>query len=302
MRDALDIKAREVGLRIGRGAYIHFPPNIAGFVGSDHVAALLATNAGAATAPMLVIDIGTNTEVCLAVDGHLTSVSCASGPAFEGGHIRDGMRAASGAIEHVQIDGDDVRLQVVDNAAPAGICGSGILDALAELSAHGIVDPKGRLSGEHPRVKRDGHPPEFVLVPKEQRHGKQALSITQGDIRQLQLAKAAIATGIQALLEHAGIDSSQLSTVIVAGAFGSYIDLRSAISVGMLPDLPLSRFRQVGNAAGAGAKMVLSSLSRRAEARTLARQADYLELATAPGFMKHFIDNTSLVPFISRGG
>ncbi len=302
VRDALDIKARELGIRIGAGAYIHFPPNIAGFVGSDHVAALLATGAGSTKEPVLIIDIGTNTEVCLAVNGRLTSASCASGPAFEGGHIRDGMRAASGAIEHVQIDGADIRLQTVDNAEAAGICGSGILDALAEMTVHGVVDSRGRINREYHHVRDDGRSLEFVLVGEEERRGKSALAVTQGDIRQLQLAKSAIATGIQALLEHAGIEPAQLSSVIVAGAFGTYIDISSAITIGMLPDLPLDRFRQVGNAAGAGAKMTLASLSHREDARELARKAGYLELATSPEFMRRFVDNTALTRFPTRGG
>jgi len=207
------------------------------------------------------------------------------------------MRAAPGAIEHVQIDGDDVRLQVVENTEPAGICGSGILDTLAEMTRHGVLDTKGRLNREHPRVRSNGRSPEFVLVPEDQRGGRQALSVTQTDIRQLQLAKAAISTGIQALLEHEGMSGSQLTSIIVAGAFGSYIDIRSAIAVGMLPSIPLERFQQVGNAAGAGAKLALSSLSQRGEAQTLAREAGYLELATSPGFMKRFVDNTSLKPY-----
>jgi len=302
IRDALDVKARELPINIGRGAWVHFPPNIAGFVGSDHVAALLATGAGTATEPVLIIDIGTNTEVCLAVNGRLTTASCASGPAFEGGHIRDGMRAATGAIEHVQIDGADVRLQVVDHAEPTGICGSGILDALAEMTAHGVVDARGRLNREHPHVQDGARVPEFVLVSKEQRGGKPAISVTQGDVRQLQLAKSAIATGIQSLLEHAGITPEALSSVIVAGAFGTYIDIRSAIAVGMLPDISPDRFRQVGNAAGAGAKMALSSLSHREKARELARNAGYLELATSPKFMQRFVDNTALTRFTMRGG
>lgn len=300
--DALDIKARDVGLRIGKGSYIHLPPNIAGFVGSDHVATILATNVATATGPVLVIDIGTNTEVCLAVDGHLTSVSCASGPAFEGGHIRDGMRASPGAIEHMEIHGDEVRLQVIDDIEPAGICGSGILDALAEMAAHGIVDTTGKLSREHPSVSETERSPEFVLVPASRRDGRQALSVTQGDIRQLQLAKAAIATGIQALLEHARMDASQLDSVIIAGAFGSYIDIRNAMAIGMLPSLPLNRFRQTGNAAGVGAKMALASMSSRAEARELSRQTAYLELATAPGFTNGFVANTRLATFQSGGG
>jgi len=294
---AMDIKARELHINIGRSAYVHMPPVIAGFVGSDHVAALLATRIDASAAPVMVVDIGTNTEVCLAANGHLASASCASGPAFEGGHIRDGMRAAAGAIEHVQMDGDMVRVQVVENGEPSGICGSGILDALAEMTTHGVVDSKGRLNLEHPRVRHDGKTAEFVLVSEQQRAGKAALSVTQADVRQLQLAKAAIASGIQALLEHECMSSSQLSAIIVAGAFGSYIDVRSAIAIGMLPSIPLERFRQVGNAAGTGAKMALASLAQRQQALALAHKIGYLELATSPGFMHRFVDNTALRPF-----
>lgn len=297
LSDALDIGASELRIHIGRSACVHLPPVIAGFVGSDHVAALLATNACSAEEALLVVDIGTNTEVCLAVGGRLTSASCASGPAFEGGHIRDGMRAAAGAIEHVQLDGGEVRLQVVENAEPVGVCGSGILDALAQMVAHGVTDATGRLKREHPRVRHGDASPEFVLVPEEQRGGKAALSVTQADVRQLQLAKAAIATGIQALLEHEGLEARQLISVIVAGAFGSYIDVRSAVVIGMLPSIPLERFRQVGNAAGAGAKMMLASMPQRERGRALARRAGYLELATSPSFMHRFVDNTALRPF-----
>ncbi len=299
---ALDLKARDIRVDIARGAYVHLPPNIAGFVGADHVAMLLASGITSNSDPMLAIDIGTNTEVCLAAGGHLTTVSCASGPAFEGGHIRDGMRAAPGAIEHVKIDGDEVHLQVVDDAEPTGICGSGILDALAELTAHGVVDAVGRLSANHPRVLRSGKSHEFVLVPSTQRGGRPPVSVTQGDIRQLQLAKAAIATGVEALLAHERLEALELSSVIIAGAFGTYIDISSAIAIGMLPPLPLERFRQTGNAAGVGAKMTLVSTSARSDAIELARKAEYLELATATDFMKRFVDNTRLAPYTSHGG
>jgi len=302
LREALDVKARTIGLSINPAAYVHFPPNIAGFVGGDHVAMLLATGAGDAADPMLAIDIGTNTEVCLAASGRLTSVSCASGPAFEGGHIRDGMRAAPGAIEHVELDGDRVLLQTVDDAEPVGLCGSGILDALAELLKHGVVDRRGRLKTDHPRVRTIDGGREFVLVSAEQRNGRPALGLTQQDIRQLQLAKAAIESGIHVLLEHAGMIPGQLSSVVVAGAFGTYIDLRSAIAIGMLPSLPLERFRQVGNAAGAGAKLALTSTSLRNRSRSLARSVGYLELAAAPGFMKRFVQSTYLASFESDGG
>lgn len=294
---AQDIRARDLQLGVARGAYVHLPPNIAGFIGADHVAMLLASGINTTSDPVLAIDIGTNTEVCLAANGCLTTVSCASGPAFEGGHIRDGMRAAPGAIEHVEIAGDEVHLQVVDGAKPTGICGSGILDALAGMVTHGIVDGMGRLRRDHPRVVLRQNRLEFELVTQDMRGGMPALSVTQHDIRQLQLAKAAIATGIQVLLKHASLESRHLSSIVVAGAFGSYIDIGSAIAIGMLPETPIERVQQIGNAAGVGAKMILLSTSARGRAIGLARKAGYVELATEPGFMKRFVDNTRLTSF-----
>jgi len=294
LSDAIDVKARELGLLSAPGAYVHFLANVAGFVGGDHVAMLTAIGIQCDSGPALAIDIGTNTEVCLASHGTLTSVSCASGPAFEGGHIRDGMRAAPGAIEHVSVARGEVHLEVIDSVAPVGICGSGILDALAELVRDGAVDAAGRLDTNHPRVVGAGSTKEFVLVSQEERGGGAALGITQGDIRQLQLAKAAIATGIETLLRMARLKPDDLSSVIIAGAFGSYIDVGSAIGIGMLPPLPLSRFRQVGNAAGAGAKLVLSSCSTRRSARELARRIGYIELAATDGFMQQFVRHTYL--------
>ncbi len=294
LSDAIDIKARELGLLVAAGAYVHFPPNVAGFVGGDHVAMLTATGIERDGSPVLAIDIGTNTEVCLAANGALTSVSCASGPAFEGGHIRDGMRAAPGAIEHVALTDSDVQLQVIDDVAPVGICGSGILDALAEVVRTGVADATGRLSSASHRVRGSGNGREFVLVPEEKRDGAAALAVTQGDIRQLQLAKAAIATGIDTLLQNARLAPGDIESVIIAGAFGTYIDVDSAVSIGMLPPLPLSRFRQVGNAAGAGAKLVLASTSARRGARALARRIGYLELAATDGFMQRFVRHTYL--------
>ena len=302
LSQAMDVKARELGLNFAPGGYVHVFPNIAGFVGGDHVAALLAINSTATAERTLIIDIGTNTEVCLVSDGRRTSASCASGPAFEGGHIRDGMRAAAGAIEHVEIVGDDVHLQTIDDGEPVGLCGSGILDTLAELYRNDIVDKMGRLSKTHPRVATTDRGREYVLVPSEKRGGKPSVGMTQGDVRQLQLAKSAIETGIQVLLDNAGISPDDLGSVIVAGAFGTYIDLSSAMSIGMLPNLPLERFKQVGNAAGAGAKLALSSVSRRAEAVALARNTAYLELAADPGFMTRFVDNTYIAPFGAAGG
>ncbi len=291
---AVDIKARDLGLQIAPGAYTHLLPNIAGFVGADHVAMLLATEVWLAEGVLLAIDIGTNTEVSLIDGDQITSVSCASGPTFEGGHIKDGMRAARGAIERLRIVGDDIQYQTIEGAPPVGLCGSGILDALAQLYLAGIIEESGRMIANHPRLRRRRKQREFVLVGEEARGGKSALAITQQDIRELQLAKAAIRTGIQVLLEANQCTEEDISQVIIAGAFGSYINVASAITIGMLPALPLNRFRQVGNAAGKGAKLALVSSHKRAQAQTLASRVSYIELANAPDFMTTFIQTGSL--------
>jgi len=279
---ALDIRARDIGLKFAAGACVHVLPNIAGFVGADHVAMLLATGAGQADGPVIAIDIGTNTEVSLVSNNRITSVSCASGPAFEGGHIRDGMRAAAGAIERLRIVPDSVpgglvQYQTVDGAPAVGICGSGIIDTLAQLHINGIISPGGRMITSHPLVRGDGLDREFLLSGGDKQEGHHTVCITQRDIRELQLAKAAIRTGIQVLLENNECLDEDIKQVVIAGAFGSYIDISSAIDIGMLPALPLGRFRQVGNAAGAGARLALLSVKKRDEARSLASRVEYID-------------------------
>lgn len=288
VRRALDVKARDLGLAIAPGGYVHLLPNIAGYVGADHVAMLLATGVAQTRGVVLALDIGTNTEICLANRGRLISLSCASGPAFEGAHIRHGMRAAKGAIERVRIVGGRVEVQTIGGAPPVGLCGSGILDALAQLRLAGVVDADGRM-GSHPRVRESGGTREFVLVDEEEQgENRSALTLTQKDIRELQLAKGAIRAGIDILLEAWGLTAEEIEQVIVAGAFGTYIDIASAVTLGMLPPLPLQRFRQVGNAAGTGARLALVSLSQRAEGQEIARRVEYLELAAHPQFASVF--------------
>ena len=283
---ALDVKARDLGLAFAPGAYVHTLPNIAGFVGADHVAMLLATGIAEAQGLTLAIDIGTNTEMCLASGGRLMSASCASGPAFEGAHIRFGMRAAPGAIERVRIDGDRVSCQTIGHQPPVGICGSGLLDAVAQLRQGGILDRSGRLL-DHPCVRQGDGGREFVLAGAEEGGGR-AITLGQNDVRELQLAKGAIRSGIDLLLAVAGRRAEELERVIIAGAFGTYIDVASAIAIGMLPDLPLDRFQQVGNAAGTGARLALISQEMRRAAAELAGRVRYLELARTPGFARTF--------------
>ena len=287
---ALDVKARDLGINIAQGAYVHLPPNIAGFIGADHVAALLATRTEQDEGVTAVIDIGTNTEISLVHDSKITAVSCASGPAFEGGHIKDGMRAAKGAIERLRIEHDVVQYQTIDGASPTGICGSGMVDAMAQLHQHGIIDQSGRMTDGHPNLHRHQKKDVFVLVNEREQDGHPAIVITQQDIRELQKAKAAIRSGIQVLLEVTGYSEGEIDRVIIAGAFGSYIDITSAMTIGMLPSLPLSRFRQVGNAAGIGAKLALLSLSQRSQAKTIVSQVDYIELGSSSGFLETFTE------------
>jgi uncharacterized 2Fe-2S/4Fe-4S cluster protein (DUF4445 family) len=286
---ALEVRAGELGLNIPPGVCAYLLPNIAGFVGADHVSMLLATDAWQTKETTVALDIGTNTEVSLICKGKIATTSCASGPAFEGGHIKYGMRAATGAIERLRIDGDKIQYQTIDEAPPVGICGSGILDALAQLYLAKIIDEGGRIINNQPRVRTYKGQHEFILVSKEERNGKSAITITQHDVRELQLAKAAIRTGIQVLLETSGCSEAEIKQVIIAGAFGNYIDVASAVAIGMLPSLPLNRFRQVGNAAGMGAKLALISLKSRAQAEAIASRVSYIELASASKFEHVFV-------------
>lgn len=291
---ALEVKARELGLNIAPGAYVYLMPNIAGFVGADHVSMLLATNAWQAREMTVALDIGTNTEVSLIHKGKIVATSCASGPAFEGGHIKYGMRATAGAIERLHIDGDKIHYQTVDGAPPVGICGSGILDALAQLYLAKMIDEGGRIKDSRPRVRTYKGRREFILVSKGERKGKAAITITQHDVRELQLAKAAIRTGIQVLLETSECAEDDIRQVVIAGAFGTYIDVASAVAIGMLPAIPLNRFHQVGNAAGMGAKLALISHSSRAQAEAIASRVSYVELASSPNFQPTFMQASYL--------
>jgi uncharacterized 2Fe-2S/4Fe-4S cluster protein (DUF4445 family) len=292
----LSLKARDVGLALAPGAYVYLPPNIAAFVGADHVAMLLATAEEWRGTCAIVLDIGTNTEITLTLpDGTMRSVSCPSGPAFEGYHIGSGMRATEGAIEQIHIGADWVSLQVIGGRMPVGICGSGIVDALGQLHLAGVLSPNGRIElDSHPRVREADGRREFVLVPEDAATGQRAIPVTQEDVREILLAKAAIQTGIDVLLADTGFAPAELERIVIAGAFGSYLDVANAVAIGMLPPLPLERFRQVGNAAGMGAKLALTSRTIRAQARELRTSIDYIELAGYPRFARRYADSCRL--------
>jgi uncharacterized 2Fe-2S/4Fe-4S cluster protein (DUF4445 family) len=287
--DPLDFKAREVGLEIAPGGYVHLLPNIAGFVGADHVAVLLSTGIYRAEGTVVGLDIGTNTEVVLRTGGRLFACSTASGPAFEGAHIRHGMRAAPGAIERLRITDTHVEYQTINDAPPVGLCGSGILDAVAQLLEAGVLDERGSM-GEHPRVRRGKDGPEFVLVAQGEGGDGREVVITRADVGEIQLAKGAMRAGINVLLDEAGLSAEEIDKIVIAGAFGTYVDVGSAVTVGMVPPLPLSRFVQVGNAAAIGAKLALISTEQRALAEEIARRVEYIELTNDRRFVGQFTE------------
>lgn len=283
--DALDLPARSIGLQLAAGASLHLAPQIGGYVGGDHVAALLATEAlWSAPGSHLVMDIGTNTEISLVHDGRIWSASCPSGPALEGGHISCGMRAAEGAVESVAaIAGGRWRLELIGQGPALGLCGSGVLDAMAAFVGTGAVDARGRIAGGTGWIE---------LAPAQV--GVQALRFRQDDVRAVQLAKSAIRTGVQMLCRQAGLDETGIGRFVIAGAFGAYLDPASAVAIGLLPPLPRERFSQVGNAAGLGVQQMLSSAERRRRAVELARGCRHLELSAQPGFQKTFLRNLAL--------
>ncbi len=285
---SLEIDAERLGLAIAPGAKIYLPPNIAGYVGADHVALLLSTGVSSASKTSIALDIGTNTEISLVHNGQIIACSCASGPAFEGAHIQAGMRAAPGAIERVQLIHGELRTQTIDNLPPVGICGSGILDAIACMQRLGAMDQRGTLLVDHPLVHQNDHSRYFVLIDRSKSGTGQDLVITRKDINEIQLAKGAIRTGIEVLLDVAGIPSHAIEEFIIAGAFGTYINIPSAMQIGMFPSLPLDRFQQVGNAAGAGARQMLISIGQRSIANDIARRVKYIELSTYPNFTQLF--------------
>lgn len=280
---ALQTPAAAIGLRGMPGMQVYTPPVIAGFVGSDHLAFLLACGFGADRRVRLGIDIGTNTEIALQKGDRILSVSTASGPAFEGAHIRFGMRAAPGAIEHVRLADGRFTCEVIGDTLPAGICGSGILDALGELRGGGLLNRRGRLEKAHPLVELDAQGKPFVRLAAGA-DAQRPITLSQADIDQVLLAKGAIRAGIDVLMDALHIQADEIDEVLIAGAFGSYMLPDQAIRIGMLPEVSLERIRAVGNAAGLGAQMMLVSQSARHKAEALAARIEYLELTLYPDF------------------
>lgn len=296
----LDIKARDLGLKIHPAANVYILPIEAGFVGADNVAVLIAEEPYNQNEMVLIIDIGTNGELVLGNRERLVSASCATGPAFEGAHIRFGMRAAPGAIERVAIEPQtcDVRFKVVGDERwshqtpqirARGICGSGIIDAIAEMLRAGIIKPSGAFNRNVStlRMLRNREQPEFVIAwPDETTLGRE-ITISQGDVRAVQLAKGALLSGATVMMDKLGIE--RVDKVIMAGAFGLHIDKEKAMTIGLFPDCELDRVYSVGNAAGEGARLALLSVDKRRQAAEIARRVEYVELSLESSFAEKFV-------------
>ena len=299
--DAHDLSPDELALQINPAGNIHSVANIAGFVGSDTTAVALAVDVNSAEEPILVVDIGTNGELILSSADKLYAASCAAGPALEGARITHGSRAVEGAIQAIVYDDNDIDLDVIGNCPPCSICGSGLIDAVAVLLNLGIIDASGRFVEPqklrsklqpviHSRIiEHDG---QLAFMLNERRAtSDERLILTQKDIRQVQLAKAAIIAGIKLLQKKVSLDDDSLKQIFLAGAFGNYIRPESALRIGLLPDVPLERIHFVGNAAASGAQMILVSRQYRDKACELARKIHYVEIAHEKDFQTIFAES-----------
>lgn len=303
IKSPINVKAKKLGIKINRHGNIYFFPNIAGFVGGDTVSVILASSIHKSDKIKLAIDIGTNGEIVLGSKRRLICCSTAAGPAFEGAHIECGMPAFDGAIEKVSIKNDELQYNVIDGQIPKGICGSGLIDAVAELLKIGVIERTGRILSKDTlrarlsdklseRIIENGNNPSFLLA-----HGKggKRIVLTQQDIRKVQLAKGAIRAGIEVLKKQLGIDNNNIEEILLAGAFGNYIRADSARNIGLIPPIPIKRIKFIGNAASAGAKIALLSKDTREEAKRIAEFLEYVELTGRSDFREEFIKALNFV-------
>jgi uncharacterized 2Fe-2S/4Fe-4S cluster protein (DUF4445 family) len=303
VRQSLDVKARELGLEIADGAYVHFLPVVSGFVGADTIGMILAENPQQYEGNVLLIDIGTNGELVLSGHGRLLCTSCATGPALEGANIQCGMRASVGAIEKVRIDPEtlNVNYKVIGEdhwhdanytceVRPAGICGSGIIDAIAEMFLARIIGKDGRLieDARSRLVRTEDGGQAFVIAEEEDTSFGRPIFISQKDIRAVQLAKGAMHAAARILMRKTGVE--RLDRIMLAGAFGSVINQESAAVIGLFPSFGCENIHSVGNAAGEGARIALLNRNMRNEADKIERELEFVELADFPGFDREFAD------------
>jgi uncharacterized 2Fe-2S/4Fe-4S cluster protein (DUF4445 family) len=303
--DAHDFPPGQLQIEINPAGNVHCVENIAGFVGADTVAGALAVDMDRIEDRVLLVDIGTNGELVLGTRDQLYAASCAAGPALEGARIRHGSRAADGAIEAVVFN-DDVAVDVIGDAPPRSVCGSGLIDAVAVLLDLGVVEATGRFADREnigrtlppaiaSRLCEHEGQPAFYLT-RGRNPSQSAVLLTQRDVREVQLAKGAIRAGIRILLGRSDMSDLDLDRVLLAGAFGNYIRPASAVRIGLLPGVPLDRIRSIGNAAASGAQMLLISDECRERAARLARRIQYVEIAHEKDFADVFADAMFLNP------
>ncbi|NYT11929.1 MAG: DUF4445 domain-containing protein [Methanomassiliicoccales archaeon] len=287
---SIEERGVSLGINMGRG-YVYSLPNIAGFVGADHVGALLASRIWERERPTLVIDIGTNGEISLGNKDGIISASCAAGPAFEGASLKCGIRGVPGAIDHLTID-DDVHYSTIGGLSPKGICGSGAVDAVWEMFKAGVIDQSGRIIEELdiPRIRVIDGQSEFVIATGEESAMGEPIVITQDDIVSIQYAKSALYVGATLLMDELDVSTQDIDKVFLAGAFGNYVSIGSTRNIGVIPEIPLERIESIGNAAGAGAKIALLDKACRERAKELSKWVRYLELAAHPEFEERFYE------------
>ncbi len=295
---SLSVSATALGISANSGTELFVFPQIGGFVGGDTVAGAIAAGMDKIEKPTLLVDIGTNGEIVLAHDGKIKATSTAAGPAFEGARIVQGMRATAGAIEKVVIR-DDVQFNVIGNTRPSGLCGTALIDAVAELLRLGIIDQTGRIASNqdasvevaeairHRLVLINGET-NFLLAPAQETSTGEPIYLWQKDVRELQLAAGAIRAGINILLRRAGLTPDDMHQVLLAGAFGNFIRRNNARRIGLLPQIPCDRIRFIGNASSLGAKLVLLSEHERERAQKLQKIAEHVDLSLDPEFQTEF--------------
>jgi len=292
IQKGMNIKARTLNLKISKNGYVYTVPIIAGFVGADTVGVILSSNINSQKDLTLAIDIGTNGEIILGNRKFLATGSCAAGSALEGAHISDGMRAAAGAIDTIKIDPQnfDVSYSTIKNKKPIGICGSGLVDAIAEMLRSKILTRSGNFNKEfidQERILKRNNNIEFIIAKREETSIGKEIKISQNDIRQIQMAKAAFYSGTRLILKH--LDTKlEIKRVFLAGAFGNYINKYNAKFIGMIPDISDENIFQIGNAAGTGAQSLLLNKDLREKVKKLLKKIQYIEIATKEEFQKEF--------------
>lgn len=286
------LRAKELNININPEAFVHSLPSIASYVGGDITSGALVTGISCSEKITLLIDIGTNGEMVLGNQDWMVACACSAGPAFEGGGIKFGMRAMHGAIERVDISPElDIKVSTVGNDKPIGICGSGLIDGIATMREVGLIDRTGSfVKGIDTDRIRDGEEgKEFVLVWAKDAGGDEDIHLSEADIKNIIRSKGAIFAGIRVMLGMVDLPIEAIDEILIAGGFGSYINIHDAITLGLLPDIPIEKYKYIGNSSLKGAKMALLSDKARMEVEELAKQMTYLELSIGNAFMDEFV-------------